>query len=263
MENLENQELNSDVESGISSEPEQSSQNTQQTGQTERPLEQEAQTAPKEEQTPFHLHPRWKEMVEQKNEALGYAQNLAQKYKELEQRLNKMSEPQIKDEVYEQIKAADPRVADYLKETRDKALKVDELMAQLQESREEQFRSQAVSNINSLHSENKVAQELQPLYNRLLDNAYRSGEIKSEADVKQAYKSIHEMFSKTMESVKRAEREAYVKTKQSDAKAPSAMPPGKAVSHAKPPEFSKDPAQAKAQLIQRVLSLSKQSGQDV
>lgn len=209
---------------------------------------------------PFHEHPRFKELVEQKNQALAQSKALEERYSKMEAQLQDLRQPTAPktrsevDEVIEHLKTIDPRFAAVIEKMAGALPQVETLQKQLQDYQQKQVREQAVSQVNALHESNKVAPELRDLINAQLDSMAISGQIKNLQDIPNAYKSIHEGYSKFIEGIKRSERESYVSAKKADAVTPTSQPKGKPVSHApKQQAFSKDPEVARQQVVSRYL----------
>lgn len=211
---------------------------------------------------PFHEHPRFKELVEQKNQAISQQKALEERYAQMEARVKQLTEsskPQTadKDELIEHLRTIDPRLADRL-EKMTKALPTVESMQQKLESFErQQAVSNAVSRINSMHDANKVSPELKNFINSQLDLKYMQGQLNLQ-NLDTEYKNVHEQFKKYEEAIKRTTLEGYVPAKKADAKAPTSQPKGKpATSTSKAPAFSKDPELARQQVVSRYLKMAK------
>lgn len=211
--------------------------------QEAQPEQQEQQQAPaveqKEENVPFHMHPRFKELVEQKNEFSRRYQDLERRLQDQEQRyqrqleeMNKRAQPVTETEnpVIKRLKGIDPEFADYIKSLEERASRSDKLEdydRKFQELETRQFTEKAVSKIQTLHSANKVSPELQDAYNREIDSLWQSGKVKTLEDIENAYKASHEKWTKVLDGIKRTERESYVASKKTDAQKPAAQPKGK------------------------------------
>lgn len=216
-----------------------------------------AKAAKPEDSVPFHEHPRWKEMLDQRNKAEETAKSLQEKYAQMEARMRELSAPkgpQAPDKrtaMIERLKGIDPDFAEFISGLAP-AQTVEDVKQALATERAEQFRSAAVSTVEKLHSENKVDPALQSRYNNELELAYSRGQIKSLSDVSALYKSIHEGYSKFIDDLKRKEREGYVASKKSDGKAPTSQPKGKPATPSSTKfEYSKDPEERNAQIAKR------------
>jgi hypothetical protein len=251
MLDFENEEnLNTDAEQ-VSSEPTQESQ-----PESATPVQQEAAQSKPDSATPFHEHPRFKEVIEEKNRYREELNAQRAQLAELQKQFQAAQQPKPvapSDPMYERLKGIDPEFADYLKELKSGAAKAGELEQHLNNLKEEQFVQTAVASVNALHEKNAVAPELRDIYNQQLDMMYRQGLVRNAGDVEKAYKQVHEQYTKVLDSVRRAERESYVASKQQASKAPSSAPKGSPVKQNTKMEFSNDPNMRKQQAIQSIL----------
>ena len=232
--------------------------------------EQQA-AAPKQEtkEPPFHEHPRFKEIVEQKNQALAAQKAMEQRLAQFEQRFNQ-SQQQAKAQpsqeqteltsLIEDLKKVDPRLAAQIEAANKASSTVQQLQQKLeafekqQESQARQSQIQtAVSKINQMHESNKASPEVKQFINDKLDLLYMQGKLSME-NLETEYKNAHEGLTKYLEAVKRSERESYVQDKKKDAAVPTSQPKG---TPAKPstnkPSWSKDPEVARQQIVSRFL----------
>lgn len=240
---------------------------------SEAPSEPEGGTevkasAPKQEdQTPFHEHPRFKELVEQKNSALAQQKVLEQKLAQLEARFSQPQVPQAPSKeqtefeaLIQDLKGIDPRLASVLESNAKAAKMAEELQKRLEgfekTSAEKERQAQiqtAVSKINQLHESNKLSPEVRQLINNNLDLMYMQGKLNL-SNLEAEYKNALDLHNKFIESIKRAERESYVADKKKDAAVPTSQPKGKPATQApKKPTYSKDPETARQQLVQEYL----------
>lgn len=219
-----------------------------------------SQPKPEESTQPFHEHPRFKELVEQKNQALATQKALEERYSQLEARLKDLA-PKAetpKDELIEHLKTIDPRFAARMEELTKSTSVIQQLQEKLASYEKQQVTSQAVNNINTLHEQNKVTPELKSFINNEMDRLYMNGSLKTTDQIPGLYKAIHDTYSKFIDGIKRAERESYVKDKKVDSKIPSSQPKGKPAGPAdKKFQFSKDPEIARQQVVSRYLKTAK------
>lgn len=241
---------------------------------TEEAKVAKAAAAPLEQkEAPFHEHPRFKEVIEQKNQAVSAVKDLEARYRQLEATLQKMqsSAPKPADNereaFYKSLEGINPAFAKILKdqyESTKETQTIKEQMASLQReyqvANEDRLRQAAVSEVTKLHTENKVSPEIQELYNNQLDAMARAGQLKSVEDVANAYKSIHTSYTKIFEGFRKAERESYVSAKKADSAIPSSQPKAAPAAKGKAFQYSKDPEEARAQMVQRVLKSNRESG---
>lgn len=201
-----------------------------------------AQAAPKQEQeaTPFHEHPRFKELVEQKNEFSKRYQDMESRYKQLENQLTQFKDSQPKaptetDQLLADLKKVDPRLANVIEQQLKAAKTAETVQARLeqferqhQEQNHRSTLSTAVAKINSLHEVNKVSDFGKQYIEARLDNAYRGGQLNA-GDLKavEAAYAEHAKAIKTYEdNFKREVTKGYVQDKTKDASIPTSVPKG-------------------------------------
>lgn len=258
--NLENEQ----IESGVQSEPSPEVQESQSAEQTpSEPAKAASEDQQNQDSTPFHKHPRWIERDNELKAERQARQALEQRINSYESRLAELSKPsqaqKEQDALIARLKGIDPEFGERIERLQSSTQDVAELKERLGRFEAEQARSQAVSTVMSLHSQNKVPAELQELYNEQLEAMYSRNPKAFLSDVQGQYNSIHEKLSKVIDSIKRSTTASYVADKKADAKAPTTPTKGKAVSPSKDEEFSSDPAEAKAQLIKRVLNQAREN----
>lgn len=229
------------------------SQSDAQTAQASSPQQ------PKE--VPFHEHPRWKEVMEERNAERQRSQALEQRLAEMDRRFQETSKPKPQDAMYERLKGIDPEFAEYIKEARDQAALAKQLQAELSSMKSESFTSSAVNKFEELNKANGVSPELAGLYKAALEQRYMNGQIKNVADVEKAYRDIHSSTKKFLDSQERAVIEKYTATKKKDSASPAGQPKGRPAVQGQKVEFSKDPHEAKSQLIQHI-ARSMKAGRD-
>lgn len=241
---IESQSL-SDVSQDSSSESQVDSQ----------PVQQEA--APQQQkEVPFHEHPRWKEVMEERNAERQARQTLEQQIASMQRQLQESLKPktEVQDPMYERLKGIDPEFADYMKSLKDQASLTKQLQEELSGMRQEQFVSSAMAKFEDLNKANGVSPEIANLYFSKLDLGVRTGEIRDLKGLEQAYNALHTSTKKFMEAQERSIIEKYTASKKADASKPAGQAKAKAPSQNAKVDFSKDPAEAKAQLIKHIAS---------
>ena len=227
-----------------------------------QPVQQEAASQAQKE-VPFHEHPRWKEVMEERNAERQRSQALERQLQEMQRQFQDLRKPEPQqDKMYERLKGIDPEFADYLKEAREQAALAKQLQSELQSIRQEQFVNQAVGKFEELTKASQVSPELADLYKAQLDLAYREGKIKSVSDLERSYNEMHSRTQKFLQAQERAAIEKYTASMTKDAKAPAAQGKSKAPTQAGKIEFSKNPQEAKAQLIKHIAG-SLRAGRDI
>lgn len=248
---LENE--NEGVEEQVSPEPAESASDN---AGNESPSEPK----PKEE-APFHEHPRFKELVEDRNQWKTKSSDYERRMADLDRRLQELSAPKKADpaqaerqELMTRLKGIDPAFAKLMEELSDKAGRVDQVGQTVQEREAEYVRSTAMNTINSLHSENKVPKEFQELIQSQIELAAMRDPRIGLHNLKEVYQKVHSSVNGLIENVKRSERESYQKAKTADSSSPATQSRGvPAKPGGKPMEFSKNREEAKAQVQKLIL----------
>lgn len=256
MDNLDNdiESTESDVLPSASSDASESSSESSAPAPAQADATAESQ---KVDSTPFHEHPRFKELVEQKNEALKNYQSMQDRFKSLEQQLSSFKDSQPKppsefDTLIKDLKQVDPRLAAALEANmksseQAKALqeRLDNFEKQSHEQKAQSALTNAVSKINSMHELNKLPDFAKSVINNQLDLAYRSQKL-NPSDLKgieTAYNEALKGFKSFEETFKRSVTEGYVKDKAKDSSVPTSQPkgtPAKATQKAPPTFKDKD-----------------------
>jgi len=232
--------------------------------------QQDSGAPAQEKQAPFHEHPRFRELVEQKNLAMREAQEtrraLEQMQKQFEKRfaeVQKQSQPVKEDPMVSRLKSIDPEFGAWAEEMSRLKNQSEEMRQQiLQEVTQQQLvreaRQAAITSLNNLHEEYKVPKEWRNVYNdRIEAIAIREGEKLTPADLPNVYKRVHDELVAAREQDKRAHLASYASAKAQDAAKPGAQPKGKPVAVGKKADYSKDPAEARAQLVKSILNSSR------
>ncbi len=209
-------------------------------------------------------HPRFKELVADKNSYQNKYQDMESRYKNLEQQLNtfKDSQPKVASEtdlLIADLKKVDPRLANVIERT----LKASELaeanksqfekyQQQTQESQHQQTLSNAIGKINSLHESNKMSDFGKQFINNQLDLAYRGGKLNASdlQAVEGAYSEAAKAIKAYEDSFKRDITKSYVESKTKDASVPTSVPKGaQAKPTAKPIQAPKSKDDLKAAVV--------------
>lgn len=224
----------SDIETGsqsdVSTESATSSETASSAPSQDVGTSQEA-SAPAQKELPFHEHPRFRELVEQKNQYQNKFDQIAQDNHRLQTQLQQLlqqqtqaSKPKDADysDVFKEIEQLNPNFARFQQELHSKLPLVNQLQEKLssieqQMSVERQQRDAATarSEFSRLCTENKVSESDRELYMERVANMAnaRGSSIK---DLPALFTEAHQGLSKYIESVKRSERESYTKQKASD-----------------------------------------------
>ncbi len=247
-------ENESGVESTASPEP-------QSDAQPELSEGQEAKQAASQQQkeVPFHEHPRWKEVMEERNAERQARAQLEGRIAEMqrqfaEERKPKSSTPdfnEVRAKMGERLKGIDPEFQAYLSQLEDQALSSKQELAAF---REEQFVNRAVGRFDELNKTNSVPKELEGVYRAQLDAIYREGKIRSMDDLEKAYKGIHEPINKLLADREKAYLEKYTATKKAAASTPAAQPKGRTATPGQVPRTFANDQQRKAAMVKDVVT---------
>lgn len=197
--------------------------------------------APKPEETPIDWekafqHPRFKELVNDRNSEREKSRSLELKLAQLEGRLQQptQSEKQERDELLEDLKKVDPRLAARFEALANTSKTVQQLVQKIEslENGSKQRDQQAVvkesvAKINQWHEANKVSPAIRQAVNAQLDVLYMQGKLNPQ-NLEQAYKAAYEPYKAYAEEIKRETLKGYVPSKQADAKVPASQPKGTA-----------------------------------
>lgn len=258
MEEIE--QINSDAQTEVSSEPQKESE--QQTATQESGSQGSQQTqSDTTDKTPFHEHPRFKELVEQKNQFHEESTKLKQQVEQMQQYLQYMAmqqqktgaKPETKDELIERLKGIDPDFGARFEELNALKNEVQEMREWRNQYTAEAGRQQTESSIESLHSEYKVSDQYKGLYRSMIAEMANKDRRLTAKDLPKVYKSVHEQISGIIDGIKRSERESYLTSKKTDSSKPTTQTKGK-IPGGKTDEFSSNPEDARAQIVRRVMN---------
>lgn len=220
--------------------------------------------APKEETLPFHEHPRWKEVMEERNAERTRAQALEQRLADMDRRYQELSrpKPQIKeDAMVARLMGIDPEFGKDYQSIKEQAALTAQLQEQLSSFKEERVVESLKGKFEDLASQNKLDPADKELYFARLDLAYRQGKLRSPADVENHFKAIHEPQAKRLEAYKRAAIEEYTKAKKVDATKPTGQPKGKPPATGQA-DFSKMSQQEQRQFMNKQIVTRLRAGRE-
>ena len=208
MDNLEQgvQESVEQLNTEGSSEPS-SSQTTAETQSGQ--VEQEAKPT---ETTPFHEHPRFKELIEQKNQQAEQIKAYQQQMQELKAQFTAMQPKQKSPEeaLLERLKGIDPEFGGWAENIDQARRELAEFKQWKEQLEMEQGRQQVQSSLENLYKENKVSDNMKELYQSQIESiAYNNPNLKP-SDLPKVFKQVHENLSKWAESYERNIRSKYV-----------------------------------------------------
>jgi hypothetical protein len=188
-----------------------------------------------ESQVPFHEHPRFKELIEERrafkeqlDQTRGYTEALQRELQALRvpRQDNKPEEPKHK-ELIEHLRSINPSFAQFQEElinnleaTRKEASIAKELQKRLDAYEQREFQTQALSRISNLMESNKIPESLRKRYDREIRALAYDEEIQGKKlglnDVDRLFKSVHDDYTPFIETLKRDTLKGYVKEKKQD-----------------------------------------------
>lgn len=221
-----------------------------------------SQQQPKEDNVPFHEHPRFKELIEQKNAASKQAQALQARLEALE-KTSKTPQAQAKeDALLARLKQIDPEFGGRFEKIDQSLSRIEKFEQWMQQQEQEKSRTQAVSTLESLHTQYKVSSEMKDVYQAMIQQAAAADPSLDVKDLPDLYKNIHERMSKYMDTMKRSDRESYVSDKRKDASAPTSQPRGKPATNAVKKAAPQSQDEDRASTVDEVLKLVRE-GKDI
>ena len=237
--------------------PESAASNSEQTSN-------EAQS--KETNLPFHEHPRFKELIEERNQWKSQFSDIQRKMQEYEERFKANEPKEVTPEMkmVEELKQIRPEFGQLIENMLNKMSKVEHLESDWQRQQSESASRNVTTQLNTLHEQAKVPAELRETY-RLHIKALADANPKlGLQDLPQLHKQVHDQYSKFIDGIRRSERESYLKSKKADAALPQTQPKGPAAKPgSKPQEFSSDPDKARKELVSRIMqSVRSQSSEN-
>jgi hypothetical protein len=204
---------------------------------------------PKEEPSiPFHEHPRFKEVLEQRrafkeqlDQAKGYMEALQKEMQALRQPAapQAVKEPKYKP-LIEQLKAVNPEFAGFQEEILNKLEQYEkraEIPEQLQKRldayEQRELQNNVKSSIQSLYEANKVPETVRERYQLEMEAIVHREEAQGKKlglqDVERVFKSVHNTYQPFLENLRRETLKGYVQAKAQDT-APTPVTGGAAIS---------------------------------
>lgn len=194
--------------------PEHEAQATDEAKEEEKPL-------------PFHEHPRFKELVEERKSYKESLEKLQQDFQRTQDELRsfrqqtapKVEEP--KDKFLEKLKEIDPEYAASLQGMYEAAKVGKDAMARLQQMEQQNFAQTAQNHFKSLLDNNKVSEDLKGRYEREVRSLVYEEESKGKKlglnDLDRIFNTVHGEYSKFLKDYERKLTASYVTAKKKDA----------------------------------------------
>lgn len=254
---------NSDVAVESSSDSQTSSQETNNTSGAGIAASNEP-TSDKSQNTPFHEHPRWKEMVEQRNSASKRAEDLEKRYSEIAKRLEDNEKkiqsslnPPKEDELISEMKKINPKFAERFEKLEAQLKRVEEFDNRFKQLDTQDVQTRVTSTFQKFMSDNKVPTSLQKRYENELRAVAASNPKLSVNDIPQVLGDIHKEYTSFLDTYKRESLQGYVKDKAKDSSVPASVSNGRSVNPGKDMKFSNDPDAARREMRKMALDIVK------
>lgn len=252
----DNEQVNSDASLEASSEPQpapvETAPATDGPAQENKPVD--------EKPTPFHEHPRWKEMVEERNKERDRASQFERQLQDLRSNFEKQASaskgPSERDQILTRLKEIDPQFGSLMEDVTAKLSKLEALEHTYTQDRATTTQERYTSGLNQLHSEFKVPKELQSLYDSQIRSVAMSNPRLGLNDLPTVYKQVHDQLNGAIQAQIRAATASYASAKKNDSAVPAAQGKAKAPPTTKgkeKSEYPKDPYEARQLVVKRVI----------
>lgn len=211
-----------------------------------------------EDNVPFHKHPRFQELIQERNSMKEQNAAFAKRLQEMEERLAKQHQPAPqKDELMERLKGIDPAFAERF----GKIGEVDQLkqeLAEFKQWREEaqaaQLRSQVQSSKDKFYTENNIPEERRSIYEALVQAEASKNPALKVSDLPNVLKKVHEGLGKMFQNVERTTTKNFVDGKKNEAAKPASLPKGAPAQAKRAEQSSLSRAEILAQMRDEVLA---------
>lgn len=231
MEEMENSQ--SDVSQSTEQVP--SSESAASSAPAQESAEQQGSSS-KEQTTPFHEHPRFQELIQQRRELADRVSSYEQRMSDMQRKFESMQQAnqpaKQEDPLLSRLKGIDPEFGERFEKLTTLEAQVEQFKNWQQEQVMESYRTQASSTLDNLYKENKVPDHLKVRYDREIKAIAYENPGLGIKDLPQVFKSVHEEFTKWQDDFRRKERETYVAEKATT-KTPSSVTGGSAPSQSK------------------------------
>ncbi|CAM6003510.1 unnamed protein product [Sphagnum balticum] len=179
-----------------------------------------------EKPLPFHEHPRFKELVEERKAYKEQVEKLQQDFQRLQQESQSFRQPapkveEPKDKFLEKLAEIDPAYAESLKGMYEAAKVGKDAMARLQQMEQQQFAQTAQNHFKTLLETNKVSDELKSRYEREVRALVYEEESKGKklglSDLDRHFNTVHTEYTKFLKDYERKLTASYAASKKKDA----------------------------------------------
>jgi transposase len=214
----------------------------------------ENRQAASESQMPFHEHPRFKELISERN---TFKDQIEAMQKQMEAMQGQKQQAPSKEHPFvARLKEIDPSYGEWAGNIEQMKKDFEELRTWKQEQARQSLVNEYNSSIEKLHSDNKVPEQLRARIKKEIDYLAMTNNKLGMKDLPNVYKQVLEEETKFLEGIKRSERAAYVTDKSKDSKAPQTQTKGAAPGQ-KPKQQSMDREERYAAIVKNALKNSK------
>lgn len=246
-------DVNSGVEPEVSQEP-QSQPEHQETAAQDASAQQ---SVSKPADSPFHEHPRFKELVEQKNQYAKETEALKSRLQEFERRFTESQrpapQPKPANPMIERLKGIDPEFATYMESLSSEIEHAKSVKSELENLKQEKFIESVNSKVNGLKSELKVSDADQNRYQDLIDYSYMTGRVKTVQEIEKLYRDLHAQDAQRYSELQKQATDTYLAQKKADVKAPTATPKGQAPKPTQASKYTGDKYKDRQAMLKTIL----------
>lgn len=222
---LEGEEIvQQDANNGDSSDAPQTSPETNNEAPASESLNESRQSSA-ESQMPFHEHPRFKELISERNTFKEQIEAMQRQMEALNAQKQQQT-PEKKHPFVSKLSEIDPAYGEWAGNVEQMKKEFEELRAWKQEQARQSVINEYNSSIEKLHGENKVPETLRERIKEKIDFLAMTNPKLGLKDLPNIYKDILEKENKFLEGIKRSERASYVTDKSKDARAPQTQTKG-------------------------------------
>lgn len=240
------------------SSPDSNEQQQSDSSQSEPSESSQAPEAPAktEDNVPFHLHPRFQEVISEKNELRNQTQALAKQLEQLQSQM-KASTPAQKDELMERLESIDPKFAALLKGMRDELSaskkQLEELSGWRTQSSAQSVQQQVSSTKSQFYAENKIPEDRKAIYEAMVQAEANRNPNLQISDLPKVMKQVHESLGKMFQTVERSTAKSFADGKKAEAAKPSSLPKGAPAKATKPSNAQVSASDLRASMIKEAL----------
>lgn len=215
---IEEQDANELQESSTedSSPSESESQNDGEVEETQQ--EPEPQAAQAASEPPFHEHPRFKEIIEEKNSLQRRVEEMQQEFQERMEQIQQAQEASTKkeDPLFERLDSIDPEFAGKFREIYQNTQAAQTQLQQFQEWQQAQ-QNEAIANrfyseVDGMVAEAKVPEALHDVYRLEMETIAKNNPHLDFQDLPKVFNDVHQKWQTRLDGLSRAQKQQYVQS---------------------------------------------------